>query len=53
MNHGGLALLHKGKQALQEVAHAQQTWSFELEDYPSFTDPDARLLAIQRITARG
>ncbi len=49
----GLALLHKGKQAGQEVSDAQQAWSFELEDYPSFTDPEARILAIQRIFALG
>lgn len=49
----GLALLHKGKQAGQEVAEAQKQATFELEDHASFTDPDARILAIQRITPRG
>lgn len=49
---GGICLLHKGKQAAQEVADAQEDWSFDLEDHASFTDPEARLLVIQRISAR-
>ncbi len=53
MGDGGICLLHKGKQAAQEVAEAENNWSFDLEDHASFTDPDARLLVIQRISARG
>jgi len=49
----GVALFHKGRQAQQEVADARKNWSFELEDHPSFTDPEARILAIQRINALG
>lgn len=49
----GLALFHKGRQSAQEVAEAQKTWSFDLEDYPSITDPDARILAIRRINTLG
>jgi 16S rRNA (guanine527-N7)-methyltransferase len=49
----GIALLHKGKLASQEVAEAQMHASFELEDHASFTDLNARILAIQRITLRG
>lgn len=49
----GVCLLHKGKQAAQEIADAQKNWSFELEEHASITDPDARLLAIRRITALG
>lgn len=49
----GTALLPKGKQAAQEIAEAQKTWRFELEDHASFTDPDARILAIQRIRPLG
>lgn len=49
----GLALFHKGRQSEQEIADARQIWSFDLEDYASITDPDARILAIQRINARG
>ena len=49
----GRALMHKGRQATQEIAEARENWSFALEDHPSITDPDARLLDIQRILARG
>jgi 16S rRNA (guanine527-N7)-methyltransferase len=48
----GVCLLHKGRQAAQEVAEAENNWSFDLEDHTSFTDPEARLLVIQRISAR-
>ena len=53
MRAGGICLLHKGRQAAQEVADAESNWSFSLEDYASITDPEARLLVIQRISARG
>jgi len=53
MKDDGICLLHKGKQADQEIADARRNWSFQLEDHASITDPEARLLAIQRITARG
>lgn len=46
-----VALFHKGRQSRQEVAEAEKNWSFDLEDYPSITDPDARILRIQRINA--
>ncbi len=49
----GLCLLHKGRQAAQEVADAQKNWMFDLEDHASFTDPEARILVMQRIHARG
>ena len=51
LNVEGTALLHKGQRARQEVAEAQNDWSFDLEDYASITDPDARILAIRRIKA--
>ena len=50
---GGTALFHKGRQAQQEVAEAQKNWSFDLEEYHSITDPDARILAIRRIEKLG
>ena len=53
LNQGGLALFHKGRQAQQEIADARRIWSFDLEDYPSITDPEARILAIRRISALG
>lgn len=49
----GLALFHKGRQSGQEVADAQKSWSFDLEENASITDPDARILAIRRIDTLG
>ena len=49
----GICLLHKGRQAAQEIADASQSWVFDLEERPSLTDPEARLLAIKRILPRG
>ncbi|WP_439153682.1 16S rRNA (guanine(527)-N(7))-methyltransferase RsmG [Yoonia sp.] len=45
----GVALLHKGQRYQAEVAEARQSWGFDLADYPSITDPDARLLTLKRI----
>lgn len=45
----GTALLHKGQSYLSEIAEARKTWAFELEDYPSMTEADARILCIKRI----
>jgi 16S rRNA (guanine527-N7)-methyltransferase len=53
MKPDGLALFHKGRKSAQEVADAQSNWSFDLEDYASITDPDARILAIRRIEKLG
>lgn len=46
----GCALLHKGKQAAAEIADARLGWCFDLEEYPSFTDPSAKLLLMKRIS---
>ncbi len=48
----GSALLHKGRNYQQEIAQARENWSFDLEEFPSFTDPDARLLKIKGISER-
>ena len=45
----GQCLLHKGRQTQQEIAAARQNWQFDLEERPSLTDPEARLLAIKGI----
>ncbi|WP_322891010.1 MULTISPECIES: 16S rRNA (guanine(527)-N(7))-methyltransferase RsmG [unclassified Yoonia] len=45
----GTAILHKGRQAANEIADARREWRFDLEEAPSMTDPDGRLLLIQRI----
>lgn len=52
MGSHGMAIVHKGRQAEREIADASLNWSFDLEDHPSITDPDARLLSIQRIRPR-
>jgi len=49
----GTSLLHKGRQAGNEIADVKKIWLFDLEEYPSITDPEARILAIQRITPIG
>lgn len=53
LNSSGIALFHKGRQVQQEVAEAKKKWSFDLEDHTSFTDPEGRILAIQRINRLG
>ena len=52
MHPDGVALLHKGQRASEEVAEASVHWTFDLEDHASFTDPSARILALQRIAPR-
>ena len=47
----GTALLPKGRTAAEEIAKARADWSFVLEDRPSITDPEARILVMQRIAA--
>jgi 16S rRNA (guanine527-N7)-methyltransferase len=42
-------LLHKGQSWQQEIAEARKNWSFALSDYPSMTDPNARILKLNRI----
>lgn len=49
MRPDGTAILHKGKQVASEIADARHEWCFDLEETPSMTDPDGRLLLIQRI----
>jgi 16S rRNA (guanine527-N7)-methyltransferase len=46
----GVAILHKGRNAEQEVAEARKNWRFDLEERPSLTDPYGRILLIQRIS---
>ena len=50
MRANGAAILHKGRQVDQEIAEARQDWSFDLEEHPSLTDPDGRILLIQRVS---
>lgn len=46
---GGVALLHKGQRFQAEIDDARRSWHFDLRVDPSMTDPNARLLSIQRI----
>jgi len=43
---GGVALFPKGAGFRKEVSEALERWSFQLDTYPSITDPDATVLRI-------
>lgn len=45
----GVAILPKGKNFEQELAAARKTWSFDCTLIPSITDPEAKILRIERI----
>ena len=45
----GVAILHKGKRASEEVADAKAGWRFALEELPSLTDLDAQILVVKGI----
>jgi len=49
----GYALLHKGKRYQQEISQARQSWSFDLEERPSLTDPEGRIVVIKGIKPLG
>ncbi|GGL55215.1 16S rRNA (guanine(527)-N(7))-methyltransferase RsmG [Wenxinia marina] len=44
----GIALFPKGRQAAAEIAAARASWDFALTEFPSMTDPEARILKIER-----
>lgn len=46
----GVAWLMKGRTWRQECQDARQTWQFELQDFPSTTDPDAAILKISGVS---
>ncbi|SFR53951.1 16S rRNA m(7)G-527 methyltransferase [Yoonia tamlensis] len=50
LNPAGIAILHKGKKASEEVAAARDNWRFALEDSPSLTDPHAQILVVKGIS---
>lgn len=50
---GGAAVLPKGAGYLAEVDQARTDWQFDLELFPSQTDPDARILRLTRIGRNG
>jgi 16S rRNA (guanine527-N7)-methyltransferase len=47
---GGFAIFPKGAQHAKEVVQARTGWRFELTDWPSRTDPEARILKLEAIT---
>lgn len=46
---GGVAIFPKGRNAAAEIDAVRGTWRFDLIETPSITDPDARILRIERI----
>jgi 16S rRNA (guanine527-N7)-methyltransferase len=50
MSPDGILLFPKGRRADAEIAAARAEWTFDLGTQPSITDPEARILRIERIT---
>jgi 16S rRNA (guanine527-N7)-methyltransferase len=50
---GGIALFPKGRQADAELTEAAQSWTFDLERFPSRTDPHASILRFTRLRPAG
>lgn len=46
---GGLAIFPKGRRAEEEIAQARENWTFDLQETPSITDAEARILTIRNI----
>lgn len=46
----GTALLMKGRRYAEELQGVSDDWAFELDEYPSITDPSSRILSIKRIS---
>jgi 16S rRNA (guanine527-N7)-methyltransferase len=45
-------LLHKGRQAADEIAEAAKTHSFEFESFPSLIDSDSVILRLHSLRSR-
>lgn len=50
LNPTGTALLMKGRRYAEELQAITDDWAFELDEYPSITDPSSRILSIKRIS---
>lgn len=48
-----LMLFLKGKEYVQELSVASQSWDFDVVDYPSATDSSGRVLAIRNLRPKG
>ena len=46
----GTALLMKGRRHAEELDAVSDDWAFDLDAYPSITDPSSRILSIKRIS---
>jgi len=46
---GGVAILPKGKSFADEIAVAKRSWVFEVEERPSFIEPEAMVLIVGNI----
>ena len=49
LNSAGFGIFPKGAQHAKEVAEARAGWRFDLTDWPSRTDPEARILKLGAI----
>jgi len=53
LGEGGVAVFPKGRQVDAELTEAAQSWTFELERFPSRTDPHASILRFARLRPSG
>lgn len=49
LTNDGTALLMKGRTYADELTAVSADWDFELDQYPSITDPDSCILSLKRI----
>ncbi len=49
---GGRCVFPKGRRWADEVSEAEALFSFDLTPYPSMTDPEARILLIEKVKRR-
>jgi 16S rRNA (guanine527-N7)-methyltransferase len=49
LNPTGVSVLHKGRKWVEEIAQAKSEWAFEMSNYQSMTDPEARIIKLNRI----
>jgi 16S rRNA (guanine527-N7)-methyltransferase len=53
LGEGGVAIFPKGRQADAELTAAAQSWTFDVERFPSRTDPHASILRVARLRPSG
>jgi 16S rRNA (guanine527-N7)-methyltransferase len=47
-----VGVFHKGENCQRELTNAQKTWHFDVESYPSLTDPVSVILKIKNLRPR-